>query len=424
MDVSTTPPSFGSIAMLTTFYPPYNFGGDGIGVQRLARAWVKRGWRVTVVHEADAYTTLARSRPADTREDDGVEVIRLESSVGAVSNLLTHQLGRPTLHSARLKRILAPGAFDVVWFNNISLVGGPGLLSYGDGVKIYEAHEHWLVCPTHVLWRHNQELCEGRECLRCSLAYRRPPQPWRYTGYLNRQLAHVDAFIAKSEFSREKHREFGFPRPMEVIPYFLPEAPASAIEDLGSPHERPYFLFVGRLEKIKGVQDILPAFAGPSGPDLLIVGSGDYEAELRAQAADSPRVKFVGRLAPEEVTRFYRQALALVVPSVCYETFGIILIEAFRLGVPVVARALGPFPEIVGAAGGGVLFSDEKDLVEALNYLYESPVERARLSKGARRGFETQWSEDAVMAQYHRLLFDLAHAKGRSRLLSALERQG
>lgn len=410
--------------MLTTFYPPYNFGGDGIGVQRLARAFARRGWQVTVVHEADAYTTLARTHPPAAQPEDGVEVIGLQTRFGLVSNLLTHQLGRPTIHHGRLKRLLAPDAFDVVWFNNISLVGGPGLLSYGDGVKLYEAHEHWLVCPTHVLWRHNQELCDGRECLRCSLTYRRPPQPWRYTGYLERQLEQVDAFIAKSQFSRDKHREFGFPRPMEVIPYFLPETPVSTSEDEGPPHERPYFLFVGRLEKIKGVQDILPAFAGPTGPDLLIVGSGEYEAELRAQAEGSPRVKFVGRLAPEEVTRFYRHALALVVPSICYETFGIILIEAFRLGVPVVARALGPFPEIIAAAGGGVLFSDEKDLVEALNYLHDSPVERARLSKGARRGFETLWSEDAVMAQYHQLLHGLALTKGRSRLLSALERQG
>lgn len=47
------------VCMLTTFYPPYNFGGDGIGVQRLSRALARRGHRVTVVHDADAYNLLS-----------------------------------------------------------------------------------------------------------------------------------------------------------------------------------------------------------------------------------------------------------------------------------------------------------------------------------------------------------------------------
>ena len=48
--------------MLTTFYPPYNFGGDGIGIQRLSRGLVKRGHHVTVVHDADAYNCCTRGR--------------------------------------------------------------------------------------------------------------------------------------------------------------------------------------------------------------------------------------------------------------------------------------------------------------------------------------------------------------------------
>src|SRR4030095_7550903 len=115
------------------------------------------------------------------------------------------------------------GRFDVVNFHNVSLVGGPGLLRYGSGIKLYMAHEHWLVCPTHVLWRHNRELCTGRQCFRCSLRHRRPPQFWRYSSLLERKIRHIDAFISPSQFSADKHREFGFPKPLEVIPYFLPD---------------------------------------------------------------------------------------------------------------------------------------------------------------------------------------------------------
>lgn len=410
------------IAFVTTFYPPYNFGGDGIGIQRLARAFARRGWAVTVVREEDAYLTLAGAEPKAAPSEPGIEVVGLRSPLGSVSNLLTHQFGRPIVHHRRLKRLLAPGAFDVIWFNNVSLAGGPGLLAYGDGVKVYEAHEHWLVCPTHVLWRHNRELCDARECTRCTLAYRRPPQAWRYTGFLERSLHHVDAFIAKSEFSRDKHKEFGFPRDMEVIPYFLPDEPLSPEPAEASPHDRPYFLFVGRLEKIKGVQDILPAFDAYPGADLLIAGAGDYEAELRAQAADNPRVRFLGRVAPEALARYYRHAIGLVVPSVCYETFGIILIEAFRNGTPVIARELGPFPEIVRKAGAGLLYRDPAGLLDALARLQNDPSTRDTLARAARLGFETHWSEEAVMDANYRLLSGLALAKGAVGLAAALER--
>lgn len=417
----TTPPApRGRIAMLTTFYPPYNFGGDGIGVQRLARAFARRDWAVTVVHQADAYLTLAKERPAPAPPEPGIEVVPLESGAPLVSNLLTHQLGRPTAHAAELKRLLAPGAFDVVWFHNVSLVGGPGILAYGDGVKLYEAHEHWLVCPTHVLWRHNREVCDERQCLRCTLSYRRPPQSWRYTGYLQRELRHVDAFVAKSEFSRDKHRQFGFPRDMEVIPYFLPDIPLAADEG-PPPQARPYFLFVGRLEKIKGVQDVLPAFEGPGEADLLIVGTGEYEAELKALAGGNPRVKFVGRQPPEAITAYYRHAQALVVPSVCYETFGIILIEAFRAGTPVIAREIGPFPEIVRRCGGGLLYNDRQSLVDGMDSLLNDPQRRLELARNARQGFEMYWSEDAVMDAYYGLLRGVALARGRTGLLAALE---
>jgi glycosyltransferase involved in cell wall biosynthesis len=409
------------IAMLTTFFPPYNFGGDGIGVQRLATALADRGCEVTVVHDENAYVSLAGGEPAAVpATDERIRVIGLRSRLGAGASLLVHQLGRPVVHASRLAQILRPGAFDVVWYHNVSLIGGPGLLACGDGLKLYEAHEHWLVCPTHVLWRYNREPCDERHCLRCVLSYRRPPQLWRYTGALERALDHVDAFIAKSEFSRDMHRSFGFARPMRVIPYFLPDESPAARGDAATETRAPYFLFVGRLEKIKGLQDVIPAFAGRDGPRLVIVGSGDYEAALRRQAADMPRVEFAGKMAPSALSGYYEGALALIAPSVCYETFGIILIEAFRKAIPVVARRIGPFPEIL-EGGGGMLFSSPDELRAALDRLAGDGAYRDRLAREARASFEARWREDVVVDEYLSLLRDTARAKRDARVLSALE---
>src|SRR6185436_9209222 len=131
---------------LTTYYPPFNFGGDGIGVQRLARGLAKRGFDVTVVHDADAYNVLRRGPVLDAAPDPfGVKVVTLRTSIPLISTLLTQQTGHPIVNGRRLRQVVADGRFDVVNFNNVSLLGGPGLLAYaGEAVTLYLAHEHWL----------------------------------------------------------------------------------------------------------------------------------------------------------------------------------------------------------------------------------------------------------------------------------------
>ena len=391
---------------VTTFYPPYSFGGDAIGVQRLARALAHRGHHVTVISDLDAFAALSPTLPpAPPPDDSGVVEIRLQSRLGRLSSLLTQQSGRPVVHGARLRQLLDETPFDVVNFHNISLVGGPGLLAYGGGAaKIYMAHEHWLVCPSHVLWRHNRERCEGRECFRCVLHYRRPPQLWRYTGYLGRALRHVDAFIAMSEFSRDKHREFGFPHEMEVVPYFLPDRAIAAAAMEPSPHPRPYFLFVGRLERLKGLDDVISAFRKYRNADLLIAGTGQHETELRRLSGDDPQVRFLGNVPNQELDRYYRHAIALVVPSVGFETFGIILIEAFRQGTPVIARRIGPFPEIVSQSGAGELFDSERELIESMERLQSDTARRDVQAQAGRRAFVERWSEDAVVPKYMKVV--------------------
>src|SRR4051794_2110509 len=99
--------------MATTFYPPASFGGDGLQVQRLARALVERGHDVTVVHSVDAYRTLARRTESEALEDDGVKVIPLSTGSGALAPLATHVTGRPLLGKRALAKALR-GPYDVI----------------------------------------------------------------------------------------------------------------------------------------------------------------------------------------------------------------------------------------------------------------------------------------------------------------------
>jgi glycosyltransferase involved in cell wall biosynthesis len=412
------------IAMVTTFYPPLNFGGDGQYVRRLAHALAARGCEVEVIHDADAWRVVGGKKgtlPPVEPEPPGVTVHRLESRNPLVSTLLTQQLGKPVTHGAEIRRLLSRD-FDVIHFHNVSLVGGPGVLPLGDAIKLYTAHEHWLVCPNHVLWRHNKELCVGRECLKCSIAFKRPPQLWRQTDLLERSVEHVDAFIALSRSVAENHRAFGFQTPMTELASFLPDSEVKRPK-VKPPKRagRPYFLFVGRLEVIKGLQDVIPLFDDSLPADLVIAGAGNYEAELRAIAGNRPSVKFLGHVDPAALPALYQGSRGLIASSLCYEVFPMVALEAFRDSVPIVARRLGPYPQIVEESGGGLLFGDEAELREALFALVQNDTLRRELGAAGRRAVETHWSEETAMAGYFALIHRLAVARGRPQVAAKID---
>jgi glycosyltransferase involved in cell wall biosynthesis len=238
----------------------------------------------------------------------------------------------------------------------------------------------------------------------------------------------VDAFLSPSRFSADKHADFGFPFEMQVLPHFLAPVGPPPERSAGDDGDAPFFLFVGRLEKIKGLQDVIPLFTGRDdrkgdaggATELWIAGSGEYEPELRRLAGDGPRVRFLGSVAYDDLRALYARSLAVVAPSVCYEVFPMIALEAFREGTPVVARRRGPYPEIISQSGGGILFDDATDLGASLARLAGEPAFRAELSRRALASFEEYWSEERGLQNYYDVIRRIARQRGIPRVLEAL----
>lgn len=404
--------------MLTTFFPPQNFGGDGIFIHRLVNELGKLGHTVDVVHDVDAYRLLGgdRDTPVELHENVGTFPLASGSrALGAFGSLVTQQFGGPGLKRRRIAEILARG-YDVVHFHNVSLLGGPKLLRMGAGIKLYTTHEHWLVCPTHVLFKYGREACFEKDCLKCTLVQKRPPQLWRYTGLVPRMLKHVDGFISPSAFTARRHAELNLD--MRVIPYFLPDldpAPperfARAREILAA-HPEPFFLFVGRLEKLKGLQTILPTFRARPRLKLLVAGEGAMGAELRALAAGAPNVVFLGNLDRHNLTPLYEAARAVIVPSICHEVLGQIIIEGFSVRTPSIVCDLGAPPDIVGESGGGFVYRSEEDLVRATERLMDEPGLKEDLGAKGYAYYRERFTRDAHMARYFGLVAEIAARKG------------
>jgi glycosyltransferase involved in cell wall biosynthesis len=382
--------------MVTTFYPPYHFGGDAMYIYRLSQALARRGHHVDVIHDRDAYYLAHPGEPVQAfAEHPNVRVFAMKSPAGALSPLLTQQTARPLLKPA-VRQQLRHQRYDVVHFHNMSLIGSAAL-RMGVGVKLYTTHEHWLICPMHVLWKFDREPCDRPQCLACTLHGKRPPQWWRYTGRLRRDLGHVNRLLSPSRFTRQRHVDAGIERPISVLPYFVPEPPP-APESGARP--RPYFLYVGRLVKLKGVDTLIRAFHRYPDADLVIVGDGEERASLTRLAEGMPHVSFAGAMTQDRLAALYRDAIALVMPSIGYEVFGIVLIEAFAQKTPVIVRRLGGMPEAVEDSGGGLMFTDEDELILAMRTLQSSRGQRDELGENGYRGYRSLWSEEPHVERY------------------------
>jgi glycosyltransferase involved in cell wall biosynthesis len=389
---------------LTTFYPPYSFGGDAIQLYRLAHAQAESGHHVDVIHCVDSYHLLHPGPPpVEFAEHPQVVRHELRSPLAKLSPLLTQQTGRTWLKRKTIHDVLESRPYDVIHFHNISLLG-PEILAiqppHGAAVKVYTTHEHWLICPTHVLWKFNRAPCEEPQCLRCTIQAHRPPQLWRYTSLLNRMAAHVDQFLAPSRFTAGMHTARGFSRPVAYLPNFIDRTDGDWQNPLPAPQANPYFLFVGRLELIKGLQTLIPLWKRVPQCDLLVAGTGTYELELRAMAAGNPRIKFLGALPQSQLGALYHHARACIVPSITYETFGMTSVESFARKTPTVVRDLGALPEVVQDSGGGFVYGNDEELLHHLDRIDSQPRLRAELGQKGYNGFVRWWCREAHLKQY------------------------
>ena len=398
---------------LSIFYPPYSFGGDAVYLHRLSNALASRGHEVDIIHCLDSYRLMGGREPKQQFSNHpNVTVHSLQSRLGFLSPLLAQQLGTTWPKTDRILEVLYSKKFDVIHYHNVSLLG-PQVLKlepdYADFIKLYTTHEHWLVCPMHVLWKNNERLCEKPDCFRCTLKFKKPPQWWRYTHLLEECVRSVDTFIAPTRFTQQMHHQRGFGPPMTVVPHFVPdrEKPLNG----KSPHPRPYFLFVGRLEKIKGVDSLLPIFGQYPHADLLIAGTGTYEAELKRQMKGMSNVRLLGSLPQEELANLYRHAVALLVPSVCYETLGMIVVESYVQRTPVIVRDQGGLTEIVEQSRGGFLYRSPEELLAAMERLRTNPVLRDEMGDRGYHAFQQKWSESPHLDAYFQVLEDTARRK-------------
>jgi glycosyltransferase involved in cell wall biosynthesis len=232
---------------------------------------------------------------------------------------------------------------------------------------------------------------------------------------LHRRLgtwSHVDGYIALTEFARQKYLNAGFPsEKMSVKPNFVHRDPGCGNGRGG------YALFVGRLSTEKGIGTLIAAWSLPGRKvPLKVIGDGPLRAEVEQLAKDTQEVEYLGSKNPKDVSALMAGATFLIFPSICYETFGRVAMEAFAAGTPVLAANIGAIGEITDNGRTGLHFrpGDPSDLAAKVDWFLCHPTEIAHMRKEARREYEAKYTAEKnygmLMEIYERAI--ASHCRG------------
>ena len=133
---------------------------------------------------------------------------------------------------------------------------------------------------------------------------------------------------------------------------------------------------------------------------LLIAGDGPLRGQVERWAATTPGVRFLGRRTPQECGDLLSRARGLVVPSRWYETFALVAVEAFAVGVPPIAPRHGPFPDLIDEGRNGFLFEpgDAVGLSRAIGRLARDEALATRTGNAARASYEQRFTGQRNLA--------------------------
>ncbi|MFC3561650.1 glycosyltransferase family 4 protein [Pedobacter jamesrossensis] len=263
---------------------------------------------------------------------------------------------------------------------------------------IWTLHDYTAICPESTFISNDKicEACKGgkfynailNKCKKNSLLPSIAASAENYVHHLNGYYKDVDHFICPSVFSYEKYKSFHFFEDKLHHLYHGYDFNGNInIQPLQKAGEK-YIVYVGRLEKIKGVHTLIKAMKANPGIPLKIIGYGTQEEELKKFVAENQltNIEFTGKKSKEEVWTLINQAAFLVCPSEWYEVLGFTIVEAMLLGKPVIGSNIGAIPETVIDNQTGLLFNpgDETELANKINKLFNDDALIAKLAGNAR----------------------------------------
>lgn len=327
------------------------------------------------------------------------------AATNALTGVTSRRPFREALHTFRP---------DVVHVHNLFPLVSPSV--FGECVRarvpvVATLHNYKLLCARGDMYR------DDAPCSECGTGTVRPALRHRcYHGsllqtvpvvagimrYRSSWQTMVSAYIAISQAQMTQLGAVGLPESRVFVkPNFVPSTREPS-ED-----RDVQVAYIGRLEEAKGVRVLMSAWeqfqatALGSALRLAIAGGGPLDDEVRAWAAKQPSVDVYGLLPRDAAMDVVARSRCTILPSLWFETFGLVAVESMALAVPPVAASHGSFPEIVTPGANGLLFDsrDPAALAAILHDVDRQPERFRQLGLVARRTYEEVFAPGPNLAR-------------------------
>lgn len=287
------------------------------------------------------------------------------------------------------------------------------------GVPIVQTlHEYKTICPVYTLVSNDKicEACQGRHfwralprrCNRRSLARTFLSVVESYVSVWNGAIRKVNHFIAVSDFVRKKVVQYGIPS--HKITTIRNVTDISDIQPNNAPGK--YYLYFGRLERVKGLFTLLNAVSPLTAVPTYIVGDGSVKPELQRTIEERSltHVMLLGYKTGVELQDIIHHCICTILPAEWYEPWGLTILEGFAHARPAVGSRLGGIPEVIVDKVDGLLFEsgNANDLREKLVWMAEHPHQAVKMGHMGRLKLKKEFTPskyyDQLMSVYSRVL--------------------
>ena len=356
------------VLLLTQYLSDSKGGGEHV-MSMIARMIAGSGGRAWVV--------CSRVEGEQYPDIPGVSVEFAGPAIGYEAGLPTGmaQNAAYALGAVRRGRAIAKGGLDIIHSNNFAPAAAGALLSRMTGVPhVTAVHDVFSRCGEGYWARWRRQ--KGVSRLGAALAPRFERMMLR---------ARHGAIHVPSEATAEDVRAMGARSPVHVVPNTIDPGPGRrAPSGGGGPAS---FVYVGRLVFYKNVETIIraTAIARKENPavTLRVIGGGPQRGALEEAAGEG--VEFCGHLDNEQKYAAIKGSAALLLPSTC-EGFGLVLLDAFSCGVPVLVSDVEPLPTVAGGGGMALPRGDAAAWASAMLELASDPARASRMgAEGAKR---------------------------------------
>lgn len=328
--------------------------------------------RILIIHsyylQRGGEDAVFEQETALLKEDNEVQVVAFRNK-GGWRGFIQFLISVWNIFAARrIKKTIREFKPDVIHIHNWNFASGPIVIRTAKKLNIpvvVTLHNYRLICPSATLLYHGKMFMDS-----VNAAF-----PWSAIGkkvykssffltfwlsfivWVHKKIGTwkmVKTYIVLSDSSKELfvHSSLGVSAERFVLkPNFVP-APVVNNEI----KRENFYLFIGRLSEEKGINVLLESFRH-SPYYLKIAGEGPFVEQVKDLCSDNTRISYLGSLSKPEVQQYMQRCSALIFPSIWHETFGLVIVEAFSVGTPVIASNIGAAQKIVMSGYNGLHFN-------------------------------------------------------------------